>query len=134
LELATLAQIRTEVERRASIIGASGNSELPTYGETRDFGYPHIEVDGRGYHWVVVERGEERKRITTPDLDELLYAVFRPLTQHLASDGRHFKGKDSRRLMFARQIELLTQLDPRWAARCAEEQRRTLIENPFFDR
>jgi hypothetical protein len=134
LELATLAQIRTEVERRARIIGASGNSELPTYGESQDFGYPHIEVDSRGYHWVVVERGVERKRISTPDLDELLYAVFRPLTQHLASLDRCVKGEDSRRQMFRRQLELLAKLDPKWSARCAAEHRVILKENPFIDR
>src|ERR1700733_8471898 len=91
------------------IIGASGNL-LPTYGESEDFALPHIEVDSRGYHHVVVERGVERNRVTTPDLQEFLYRVFRAITSTLAGSARRVKGEDSRRQLFRRQIELLAKL------------------------
>jgi hypothetical protein len=129
MELLTLSEIRKEIERRASIIGASGNL-LPTYGESEDFARPHIEVDSRGYHRVVVERGVERNRVTTPDLHS---HVFRAITSTLAGSARRVKGEDSRRQLFRHQIELLAKLDPQWAARRAEEHRVILIENPFID-
>lgn len=132
MEFLTLAQIKVEIDRRASRIGASGNL-LPTYGDTEDFARPHIEVDSRGYHRVVVERGVERDRITTPDLDELLYQVFRGITSSLDGTGRRVRGEDPRRQMFRRQLDLLSKLDPKWSARRAEEHRQILKENPFKD-
>jgi immunity protein 63 of polymorphic toxin system len=132
MDFLTLAQIKVEIDRRASRIGASGNL-LPTYGDTEDFARPHIEVDSRGYHRVVVERGVERDRVTTPDLDELLYHVFRAITSTLAGSGRRVKGEDFRRQMFRRQLDLLTKLDPKWSARRAEEHLQILRDYPFND-
>lgn len=128
----TLAQIRAEIERRAKSIGASAK-DLPTYGTTEDFARPHIEVDSRGYHYVVVERGTELERMTTGDLDELLYRVFRSVASDLSRSARRVKGEDSRRQIFRRRVELLAKLDPKWAERCAEELRKIVEENPFND-
>src|SRR5258706_3965946 len=116
---ADLARIRSEVSRRALSIGASGYV-LPTYGQSEDAARPHIEADGRGYHYVVVERGQELKRVTTQDLDDLLYAVFEGVTFSLACDYElsHRQEKvDSRRLLFAKQLELLGRLEQRWRLR-----------------
>jgi len=49
----TLDAIKSEVDRLAAKIGASGYI-LPTYGRSEDLARPHIEVDSRGYHYVVV--------------------------------------------------------------------------------
>jgi Immunity protein 63 len=132
----TLAQVKAEIDRRAAVLGAEGNS-LPSYGRTRDFGYPHIEIDSQGFHYIVVERGNELFRITTPDLDELLYHVFSDVTFDLACRyevQRRVPGKDFRRLMFDRQIELLAKLSPAWAERRLKEQGQTLVDHPFVDR
>jgi hypothetical protein len=110
---------------------------LPTYGVSRDFGYPHIEVDSAGHHYVVVERGKELKRITTPQLDELLYHVFESIAFSLAGryEVKHrIAGEDCRRQMFRYQVELLATLDPAWAARCAAKHLQILEKNPFHDR
>jgi hypothetical protein len=129
----TLTEIRAEIERRAAMIGASANFELPTYGKTEDFARPHIEVDSRGYHRVIVERGVEINRITTHDLDELLFHVFSAVTFSLACHATRVKGEDLRRGMFRRQIELLAKLDTKWAERGAREHQQILQENPFID-
>jgi hypothetical protein len=132
----TLTEIKTEVDRRAALIGAGGHYGLPTYGYSEDLARPHIEVDSRGYHFIVVERGQEVSRATTQDLDELLYQVFQTVTHTLASDyeSRHrIKGQDSRGLLFQRQVEILSRLSARWAEREAEEHRRILAHHPFDD-
>jgi len=49
----SLAEIKSEVDRRAALIGATGHHSLPTYGDTEDGARPHIEVDSRGYHFVL---------------------------------------------------------------------------------
>jgi hypothetical protein len=74
MEPATLVEIKVEIDRRAAVVGASGNL-LPRCGCTNDFARPHIQVDSSGYHYVVIERGNELERITTPHLDELQYEV-----------------------------------------------------------
>ena len=131
----TLSEIEAEVNRRAAKVGATGYV-LPTYGRTEDGARPHIESDSRGYHYVVVERGQELRRDTTSDLDELLYQVFESVTFSLACDyeGRHrVAGQDSRRLLFARQLQLLSMLSPAWAEREARDHQRILQQHPFND-
>ncbi len=131
-----LAEIKTEVERLTAIIGAAGNSSLPTYGHTEDFARPHIEVDSRGYHFVVVERGEELDRFTTYNLDDLCYRIFRNVTFNLAINYEltHRVGmQDFRRISFQRQVALLSQLSAWWAEREKEDHQRILREHPFDD-
>lgn len=130
-----LREIQREVERRAAVIGAPA-ALLPTYGSSEDFARPHIEVDGRGYHLVVVERGVEASRATTRDLDELLFLVFHNVTSGMASDDdlvRRVEDRDPRRVMFARELELLARLSPAWAKREAAEHERILRAHPFDD-
>jgi hypothetical protein len=132
----SLAGIKVEVDRLAAMIGATGYHALPTYGHTKDFARPHIEVDSRGYHFVVVERGQERERFTTRELDDLLYHIFQNVTFSLAIDyelAHRVETQDCRRLAFERQIELLAQLSGRWASREAKEHERILREHPFDD-
>jgi hypothetical protein len=131
----TLTQIEAEVRTRAKIVGAS-DSQLPTFGYTEDFARPHIEVDSRGYHYVVVERGTEWERFTTQSLDELLYTIFEHVVSGLSLDyelERRVKGQDCRKLAFRRQVELLSALSPEWASRRLKEQTRILSEHPFND-
>ena len=49
------------------------------------FGDPHIEIDKKGYHYVIWERGSEHERKTTENLDELMFWLIKILllTWHL---------------------------------------------------
>lgn len=131
----TLPEIQAEVDRLAAMVGASG-AILPTYGRTREGARPHIETDTRGYHYVVVERGEELRRDTTTDLDELLYQVFEGVTFTLAcadATAHRVAGRDFRRRLFACQIELLGALSSSWAGRESREHQRILQQHPLVD-
>jgi hypothetical protein len=132
----TLTEIKSEVDSRAAMIGVSGHRSLPTYGQTEDSARPHIEVDSLGYHFVVVERGHEFSRITTRDLDELLYHIFQTLTFTLAFDyelAHRIETQDCRRLGFQKQVEILTQLSESWGRRRAQEHEQILQKHPFDD-
>ena len=132
----SLAEIKSEVDRRAALIGAGGHPALPTYGQTEDGARPHIEVDSRGYQFVVVERGQERSRFTTHDLDELLYRIFQSVTFDLAVSyelAHRVETQDSRRVVFKREVELLTQLSPVWGERERTEHQCILSKHPFDD-
>ena len=131
--LLTLAEIKTEVDKMADKIGASGYI-LPTYGHTEDGARPHIEVDARGYHFVVVERGQELRRMTTSVLNDLFYAVFEGVTFSLATAYElvHRKeNEDSRRMMFSRRIHLLAVLSPEWAERQTQYVETILRQYPL---
>jgi hypothetical protein len=129
------SEIKSEVDQLARKIRAP-ESLLPTYGRTRDAAHPHIEVDERGYHYVVVERGEELNRTTTGDIDKLLYHVFEGVTFSLACEYavRNRTGlRDFRRQLFRRQTELLSKLSPKWAELKAQEHAQILSQHPFDD-
>ena len=131
----TLSQIEAQVEQLATRVGAS-EYILPTYGRTEDGARPHIEVDSRGYHYVVVERGQELEHHTTNELDELLYLVFKGVTFSLAINyelKHRVKGQDFRRVLFQRQIELLSALSPDWGERELRQHHETLRQHPFDD-
>jgi Immunity protein 63 len=132
----TLAQIKTEVDQRAAIIGASGDSSLPTYGRTDDSGRGHLEVDQLSYHYVIAERGQENSRVSTTDLDAVLYLVFQAVTFSIAMkyEVKHrIRTQDCRRILFKHQIELLSKLSEAWSRRCAQERDVILRKHPFDD-
>ena len=131
----SLEEIKSEVDRLAAQIEASARL-LPTYGYSRDGAHPHLEVDAHGYHYVVVERGEELNRMTTNDPDELLYNIFKDVTSALAGkyELKHrVTHQDSRRLIFQHQIALLSILSPKWAEIKAEEHKKILEQHPYDD-
>ena len=136
LNMKTLTEIKSEVDIRAAKIGAAGHRALPTYGRTEDSARPHIEIDSLGYHFVVVERGQEFSRITTHDLDNLLYLVFQTLTFTLAIDyelAHRIETQDCRRLAFQKQVEFLTELSESWGRRVAQDHEQILQKHPFDD-
>jgi len=131
----TLPEIKAEVDRLAARIGASGYL-LPTYGRSEDGARPHIEVDSRGYHYVVIERGQELERLTTNNLDELLFNVLEGITFSLASKyelAHRVESQDFRRILFQHQAELLSELYPHWGEREAQHHKQILREHPFDD-
>jgi type II restriction/modification system DNA methylase subunit YeeA len=131
----TLSEIEKEVNRLAAKIGEA-ERYLPTYGQSKDFGRPHIEANVSGYHYVVVERGNELKRITTDDLNELLYNIFKAITFSLACDyelANRIENQDCRRLIFKRQVELLSKLSKDWSFRESQQHEQILREHPFDD-
>ena len=131
-----LEQIERQVRSIAARIGASDNL-LPTFGRTEDGARPHVEVNDAGYHFVVVERGQELERATFADVEGLLEKVFRAVTFSMAMSHRpllRMPGRrDPRRAMFARQVQLLAVLSPEWADREAREHEGILARHPFDD-
>ena len=131
----SLSEIKAEVTRLAQVLGASDN-DLPTYGHTRDYAYPHIEVDEEHYHYVIVERGQELERNSTTDFEELLYWIFADTTHSLAFAyelKNRVEDHDCRRIAFPKQIELLGLISPHMAARCTKEIEQILASTPYND-
>jgi hypothetical protein len=65
-----------------------------------------------------------------------LYGIFEHVTFQLAykyEKENRVSGKDSRRIWFARQEELLSQLHLSWSERKKREHQKILEKNPFSD-
>jgi hypothetical protein len=130
-----LNNLARDVFRLSKLIDAP-TDQLPTFGRSRDGGYPHIEFDQHGYHYVVIERGTEQERRTTRDPDELLYWIFEAITSYMAfqHELRHREaGRDPRRIAFPRQIHLLERLNPLWTQRRRLEIESILDSHPYDD-
>lgn len=128
-----LNQIEKTVQELSKKIDAP-QELLPTFGTSRDFGYPHIEVDGMGYHFVVVERGTEWERRSSRQLSDLLYWIFEGITFSMAGDfelKHRIAGQDPRKLIFETQIELLSKIDIDFANRVKKEIDDTLKDHPL---
>jgi hypothetical protein len=131
----SLDQIKAQVDLLAARVGAS-EYILPTYGRTEDGARPHIEVDRQAYHYVIVERGQELERVTTNELEELLYTIFKGVTFSLAIryELKHrIEGQDCRRIVFQRQVELLSALSAEWGERESRRHKEILQRHPYDD-
>lgn len=135
MEKLSLADIEKIVNRLAATIDAP-DGLLPTYGYTKDFAYPHIEVNKAGLHYVVIERGQELDRKTTGQIDDLLYWIFEDVTFSMACKyevKNCVADKDCRRIIFSKQEELLGKLSGDWQRKKQDDHAHIMQKHPFDD-
>ncbi len=105
--------------------------------ERTDDGSPHVEVCDRMYHFVTTERGLEISRKSFESKEDLLFEIVSLDTFWMGVDFE-FKNRvenlDCRRMIFAKQLELMNLIDSEWAKRCALKIEATLAEHPYVDR
>lgn len=135
-KMKTLTEIQNITEDLAASINAP-TYLLPTFDTPIGDATPNIEVDHLGqYHFVISERGTEYERKITSNLHDLLYWIFSSVTSAMAGDyelkNRNEK-KDSRRIMFEKQEELLGLLNKDWQNKERREHQSILINYPFDD-
>jgi hypothetical protein len=100
-------------------------------------GSAHVEFNDGRYQYVVTDRGVEFKRRSASGMDEIMYWLARDESFSQACDfelQNRIPNRDSRRLIFAKQNEILARVDPQWAARSEREQEEILRNHPFNDR
>jgi hypothetical protein len=132
----TLSSIKEQVETLGERISVPANL-YPTYGRSEDGALPHIELDSSGnFHFIVVERGQELERRTTAVPDDLLFWVFDTITFSMACafelKNRH-TSEDSRRMLFAKQEELLGRINVDWQEKARHNHNLILAKHPFMD-
>jgi hypothetical protein len=136
MSLFDLNQIKEKVLEIAKQINAP-SILLPTFGVNKDFAQPEIRVDGKGYHFVIVERGSELKHQIVKDIDELLYLVFKDITFSMACEyelNNRIEGQDFRRILFSKQLELLSKISDIYYSLGRKEIEEILVKNPFNDK
>ena len=130
-----LASLRERIRAAARRLGAD-ETLLPTFGGSEQTGRPHIEADAAGWHYVGCERGTEFERAASADPEEIAFLACRDMAFEMACEqelASHVPGQDSRRRIFAIELELLRTVDPAWADRVRAENERILAEHPFVD-
>jgi len=132
----TLSALKEQVDTFGGLIQAPQHL-YPTYCRSADGALPHIELDGSGtFHFVVVERGRELERQTTAVLDDLLFWIFDTITFSMACTfelaNRNYS-QDFRRVLFAKQEELLGRINLNWQKRKQTDHDLTLARHPFTD-
>ena len=114
------AQLQSEIVRLARAL----NREPVQVGVIRKDDDVNIFIDAEGkYHYSYWERGREHfDRVG--DMDDVLYWFAQGITADIGSgySARHSdENQNYRRVMWARQYEVLSQLNPQWAKRCVRE-------------
>jgi len=135
----TLGEIESEIRRLAVIVGAR-EDDLPTFDQQDGYsGRPNIEPapwSPGGFAYVSIERGQENERSTFTTVDDLLFRVFDSVTFDVACRyelAHRVPDEDCRRMLFAKQVELLERLSPAWGQRGRERKEAILREHPFDD-
>ena len=103
----------------------------------QDTGAAHVELTNDVYYYVVTERGGELERRATQSEDELLYwlasdAVFDAASAYELKN--RIPGRSFRRLLFEKEIELMSRFSAEWAERKRAEIGSILERSPYDDR
>ena len=132
----SLADIQQKAIDYAAIINAP-QELLPTYENSRDEFVPNIALDTNGQlRYEIYERGQLITNEFATDEDDLLYYIFRDISFSMAVRYEvHNRNprQDWRRMLFAKQAELLGQLSPAWKQRVEKEKEAILKTHPFDD-
>jgi hypothetical protein len=135
VKIYSISTIRKKIREYGKRINAP--SRLLTIRTSSDgFGTPHIEIDEKGYNYVVSERGEEYERRQTKDINILLYWIFKSIVFIMASDyelENRKTNEDFRRQLFAKQIELMEKLDSKFTQWNKKELDKILEKSPYED-
>lgn len=131
--------LKAKVYKIGSTLGLSDDSNLyPLFSNDKHVFSEgdSIYVDGNGYHFVEMERGKINKQIDCIKEEDILFIVFSKITFALASEfelEHRRANEDSRRQLFAKQLELLKSIDYGFAKRRKKRIDEILRIYPFHD-
>ena len=100
-------------------LGDVGLDRVPHVGPPTDNGSAHVEIDleGRAYHLIVTERGQELSRRSTDIVERLLYWIADEMTYIQATHpprSEAEKRMDYPAMLRARQSALMLKVAPQW--------------------
>lgn len=112
--------------------------EHPLFFSRQDDGMAHLEFHGDGsVSSVVTERGATIASTRFEDEEDLLYHLVRGSIWMMACEyekAHRVEGRDLRRVLFARDLELMNRVSPEWGERRRAEIEDLLRRYPYRDR
>jgi len=125
--------VNKEVDCKGSIIDAPENLLWVRISPVGD-GTPHVEIENSKAFYVSSERGVELFRKEVQSLDELLFLIFERITFRMACDfelKNRIENQDCRKIIFAKQLELIKKIDLKWETKISEEIDKVLERSPY---
>lgn len=133
---AILDDIKTSIDILARKINAP-HDLMPGYGHSTREDQAYIKVDEHGQLYYVVVESEGEYEYPSPDINDLLYRVFRSIAFSMAEEflanNKVNEKEDYRRQYFSKQLELLSVLNKDWRDRAEQEHQVILKFVPFDD-
>lgn len=129
----SIDEVRKKVTELGQLINAPQN-KLYIF-DRNDGGY-YLELHEDEYHYILNERGQEVDRFITKNIDELLYKIFKHITSSMAFSyefDNRVPHQDSRRIAFAKKIELMSTISDSWRKKIEEEITKILHNSPYDD-
>ena len=109
---------------------------VPTFHYSEQSGRPHVEASVLGYSYVIAERGEEYSSQQTTNFRELLYWIFKGVSFEMACQWELQNRKeqeDFRRHLFAKQVQIMKEVNDEFAEKLQAENEAILTYAPFND-
>ena len=108
---------------------------MPGYGHSIGEDHVYIKVDKHGQLYYVLVDSEGEYEYPSPDINDLLYRVFRSITFSMSAaflvDNVNEK-EDYLLQYFSKQLEFLSVLNKDWRDR-AEQEHQVLLKPNLFD-
>jgi hypothetical protein len=134
-KIITLANLKQLIDNYSMIIHAP-QELLPTYSNPGE-AQPNVDMDQDGHFiYEIFERGLRIKKEVVKDENDLCFLVFNLVTFMMAANfelEHRIEDRDSRRIMFDKQEELLGQMREDWKIRKLAEHQSILKSRPFDD-
>ena len=129
-----LDDIKTSIDILARKINAPRDL-MPGYGHSIGEDHVYIKVDKHGQLYYVLVDSEGEYEYPSPDINDLLYRVFRSIAFSMAAaflvDNVNEK-EDYLLQYFSKQLEFLSVLNKDWRDR-AEQEHQVLLKPNLFD-
>lgn len=135
----TINEVENRVYELGNILNIDKESRLyPMFSNTPEVFSEGVSiyVTDTKYHYIIMERGRERKHYESSDLDDILYYIFKSITFSLASDyevKHRRENQDFRRLLFSKQLELIRKISEQYYQKCNHQIKEILKISPFRD-
>ena len=96
----------------------------------------YIEIKFPFLYYIAIEYGKEVERRKFTNTDDLFYAVFKDITHTMAmwyEAYNRIENQDFRKILFSKQIELLSKICPEYAIKRQKEINEILTKYPYID-
>lgn len=99
-------------------------------------GTPYISFENNAYNYIYSEIGYEFSRKITHSLNTLLYWIMSEFAYKIACQyelDHRVEGRDGRRIVFPKFIEIMANMNPAWELEARNEIQNILAEAPYDD-
>jgi len=135
----TLEEVKSKIYELGNIIGMTQDSALyPMFATTKNVSWDgaYICVEDSIYYYIEMDRGRVVRSFESRKLEDILFYLFYDITFDLAIEyeiKQRKQGEDFRRILFAKQLELLLKINKVYYTKGKQKIDDILKTAPFRD-